>query len=91
VNRLSHKTRLRDLIQYLDWSYRATVVKEIAHVHFTALTSLDLTRNQIESVEALPSANAAINKAVFKYIDDGGGVSKITSVKIIRKASWPAL
>jgi hypothetical protein len=36
-----------------------TVVKEIAHIHFTALTSLDLGSNKIESIECLARVQMA--------------------------------
>ena len=32
----------------------ATIVKEISHISFTALTTLHLAYNQVESIEGLP-------------------------------------
>ena len=37
----------------VDNNNRATIAKEIAHVHFTALTELQLGCNRIESIEGL--------------------------------------
>jgi hypothetical protein len=37
----------------VEYNYRATLVKEIAQIHFTALTTLCLGDNGIESVEGL--------------------------------------
>jgi hypothetical protein len=37
----------------VDHNNRATIVKEIAHIRFTALTRLQLGGNSIESVEGL--------------------------------------
>ena len=38
----------------VDDNHRATVVKEIAHISFPALTWLHLGGNNIESIEGLP-------------------------------------
>jgi hypothetical protein len=43
----------------VDNNSRRTIVKEIAHIHFTALTSLDLSDNRTESVEGLARVQMA--------------------------------
>ena len=43
----------------VDYNHRATLVKEIAHIHFTALTELYLGDNKIESVEGLARVHMA--------------------------------
>ena len=73
-------------------NHRATLVKEIAHIHFTALTHLLLGGNRIESVEGLARVQMAhiqsVNLGTYTdNIDD----SNITSVGVIRKAAWPRL
>jgi hypothetical protein len=43
----------------VDDNERATIVKEIAHIHFTVLTNLDLAGNRIESIEGLARVQMA--------------------------------
>ena len=76
----------------VDDNGRATLVKEIAHIHFTALTTLWLGRNSIESVEGLARVHMAHIQFVFlgTYTENIDGNS-ITSVGVIRKAAWPRL
>ena len=75
-----------------DNNYRATIVKEIAHIHFTVLTELQLGGNRIESVEGLVRVHLAHLKYVFLSISiDSIGNNNITSVGVIRKAAWPDL
>ena len=76
----------------VDLNFRATIVKEIAHLHFTALTTLWLFGNRIESVEGLARVHMARIKTVSlcKY-NDSIDFNKITSVGVIRKAAWPRL
>ena len=71
---------------------RATLVKEIAHIHFTALTYLQLGGNRIESVEGLARVHMPHIQSVSlgTYTDNIGG-NNITSVGVIRKAAWPRL
>ena len=71
---------------------RATILKEIAHIHFTALTTLHLADNSIESVEGLARVHMAHIKSVFlcTYTDNIVG-NNIASVGVIRKAAWPRL
>ena len=76
----------------VDYNHRATLVKEIAHIHFTALTYLFLGSNRIESVEGL----ARVHMAHIQYVDlgtytDNIDYNYITSVGVIRKAAWPRL
>ena len=73
-------------------NHRATIVKEITHIHFTALTTLWLGGNRIESVEGLARVHMAHIQSVFlgTYTDNIGG-NNITSVGVIRKAAWPRL
>ena len=68
------------------------MVKEIAHIHFTALTLLQLGGNRIESVEGLTRVHMAHIKDLLlcKYSDNIDS-NKITSVGVIRKAAWPSL
>jgi hypothetical protein len=68
------------------------MVKEIAHIHFTALTHLWLRGNRIESVEGL----VRVHMVHIKFVDigtytDNIGSNNITSVGVIRKAAWPRL
>ena len=76
----------------VDYTRRATIVKEIAHIHFTALTILQLGGNRIESAEGLARVKMAHIKIVglCTYIDNKGS-NNIISVGVIRKAAWPDL
>jgi hypothetical protein len=68
------------------------MVKEIAHIHFTALTHLGLDRNRIESVEGLALLQMAHIKVVgLGTYTDSIDNNNITSVGVIRKAAWPRL
>ena len=49
----------------VDVNYRATLVEEIAHIHFSDLTWLDLAGNNIESIEGLPRVYMAQMKEMF--------------------------
>ena len=71
---------------------RATLVKEIAHLHFTALTLLNLSGNGIESVEGLARVQMPHIEYVYlcTYTDNIDN-NNITSVGVIRKAAWPRL
>ena len=67
-------------------------MREIAHIHFTALIFLDLGGNAIESIEGLPQVQMPHICRLYlcthvNNIDD----NKITSVGGMRKADWPAL
>jgi hypothetical protein len=71
---------------------RKTVVKEIGHIHFTALALLNLTSNNIDSIEGL----ARVQMVHIKVLELGANVghigsNNITSVGVIRKAAWPIL
>ena len=73
-------------------NHRATVVKEIAHIHFTALIYLTLSGDRIESIEGLPRVKmTSIKYLILRRYADNIGDNNITSVGVIRKASWPAL
>ena len=76
----------------VDNNDRATLVKEIAHIHFTTLTTLWLFGNRIESVEGLARVHMTHIQSVFlgTYTDNIGD-NNITSVGVIRKAAWPRL
>ena len=67
-------------------------MKEIAHIHFTALTYLELGCNSIESVEGLARVQMEHIECVHlcKY-NDNIALNRITSVRVIRKAGWPRL
>ena len=68
------------------------MVKEIAHIHFTDLTHLDLGGNRIESIEALARVQMAhIEFMVLGTYTDSIASNNITSVGVIRKAVWPRL
>lgn len=43
----------------IDDNDRTTIVKEIYHISFTALNTLHLAYNQLESIETLSGINAA--------------------------------
>jgi hypothetical protein len=74
------------------YNRRGTVAKEIAHIHFTTLTSLNLEGSNIESIEGLARVCMphiqALNLGTY---DDNREQNSITSVGVIRKAAWPDL
>ena len=68
------------------------MVKEIAHIHFTALTHLYLGDNSIESIEGLTHVQMAhIQVVVLGTYTDNIGNNNITSVGVMRKVAWPRL
>ena len=76
----------------VEYNHRATIVKEIAHIHFTALTILWLSGNRIESVEGLARVHMAhIQSVELGTYTDNIDDNNITSVGVIRKAAWPRL
>ena len=76
----------------VDDNQKATVLKEIAHIHFTALTILYLGGNRIESVEGLVRVQMAhIQTVDLGTYNDIIAENNITSVRVIRKAAWPGL
>ena len=76
----------------VDDNHRATIIKEIAHIHFTALTHLFLRGNRIESVEGLTRVQIPRIKIMFLCKkSDNIDNNNITSVGVIRKAAWPCL
>ena len=80
------------MVNNVGYNDRATVVKEIAHVHFTALTQLVLGGNRIESVEGLARVHMThIKKACLGTYSESIGNNNITSVGVIRKAAWSDL
>jgi hypothetical protein len=76
----------------IDNNHRATILKEIAHIHFTVLTHLQLNGNKIDSVEGLVRVKMPHIKYVVLgiYLDNIAN-NKITSVGVMRKAAWPHL
>jgi hypothetical protein len=75
-----------------DYNQRVTAVREITHIHFTALIFLDLGGNAIESIEGLPRVQMPHICRLYlcthgNNIDD----NQITSVRALRKADWLAL
>jgi hypothetical protein len=71
---------------------RAIMVKEIAHIHFTALTWLQLTGNKIESIEGLARVQMAhIEMLSLGTHTNNTGNNSITSVGVMRKAAWTTL
>jgi hypothetical protein len=76
----------------VDNNERATLVKEIAHIHFTALTILNVGGNRIESVEGLARVQMPHIECVgLRTYTDNIENNNITSVGVIRKAAWPRL
>ena len=76
----------------VDNNQRPTLVREIAHIYFTALTWLNLGRNKIESIEGLSRVQVPhICRLYLCPCGDSIDGNNITSVKVIRKADWPAL
>ena len=74
------------------FTHRATILKEIAHIDFTALTELYLGGNSIESVEGLARVHLAHIEAVdLSTYSDNIGHNNITSVGVMRKAAWRRL
>ena len=68
------------------------MVKEIAHIHFTTLTTLWLGGNRIKSVEGLARVHMAhIQFVKLGTYTDNIENNSITSVGVIRKAAWPRL
>ena len=49
----SSRTPFKSVVGDIDNNKRPTIIKEIAHVHFSALTVLNLTSNNIDSIEGL--------------------------------------
>jgi hypothetical protein len=75
-----------------DNNHRATIMKEIAHIHFTALTVLYVGGNRIESIEGLARVQMVHIKLVrLGTYTDNIDNNNITSVGVIRKAAWPRL
>ena len=76
----------------VDGNDRATLVKEITHIHFTALTYLGLGGNRIESIEGLTRVQMPHIEIVgLGTYTDNIDNNNITSVGVIRKAEWPDL
>ena len=76
----------------VDYNSRATIVKEIAHIEFTALTKLYLVGNRIESVEGLARVHMPhIETVGLCTYSDNIADNNITSVGVMRKAAWPDL
>ena len=71
---------------------RAALVKEIAHIHFTAIITLSVGSNRIESVEGLARVQMPhIESVSLCTYTDNIENNNITSVGVIRKAAWPRL
>ena len=71
---------------------RATLVKEIAHIHFAALTLLDLGGNRIESIEGLACMQMAHMQMLLSRTYSGYKENNnISRVGVLGKAAWPAL
>ena len=88
----SEETLFKEVVDNVDYNHRATIVKEITHIHFTTLTVLELGCNRIQSVEGLARVNMAHIKAVgLCTYSDNIGNNNITSVGVMRKAAWPVL
>lgn len=68
------------------------MVKEIAHIQFYTLTILNLWGNQIKSIEVLPSTHMPLLEQLYlcTFFDEEDD-NMITSVRVMRKAIWPAL
>ena len=76
----------------VDNNHRATIVQEIAHIHFAALITLTLAGNRIESVEGLARVQMPhIERLGLCTYTDNIDDNNITSVGVIRKAAWPRL
>jgi DNA polymerase/3'-5' exonuclease PolX len=58
------------VVDNVDNNDRPTMVKEISHVHFTALTQLQLGGNKIESAEGLIRVHMAHIKCLFLCTDN---------------------
>jgi hypothetical protein len=67
---------------------RATVVKEIGHIHFVALTWLHLADNRIESIEGLARVQMPHTTKLYLSTDGDNIVNNnITGVGVLRKAA----
>jgi hypothetical protein len=74
------------------YNQKATIVKEITHIHFTALVGLYLGGNRIESVEGLSRVKMPhIEWVGLGTYTDNIDSNSITLVRVIRKAAWPSL
>jgi hypothetical protein len=72
----------------VDDNNRAAMMKEISHIHFTALTILQLGGNRIESVEGLARVHMPhIKEISLSTYSDKLGNNNITSVGVIKKAA----
>jgi hypothetical protein len=76
----------------VEYNFRSTLVQEIAHIDFTALTVLELGGNEIESVEGLARVHMPhIGIVGLSTYSDNIANNNITSVGVMRKAAWPGL
>ena len=67
-------------------------MREIAHIHFTALSYLNLGGNRVDSIEGLCRVQMPHLCDLLLCTDgDNIGHNCITSVGVMRKAAWPAL
>jgi hypothetical protein len=72
----------------VDNNNRTTLVKEIAHIHFTALTELYLGGNRIGFVEGLARVHMPLIEAVgLSTYSDSINYNNITSVGVMQKAA----
>jgi hypothetical protein len=76
----------------VEYNHRAAIVKEIAHIHFIALTHLNVAGNMIESIMGMARVQMPhIERVNLCTYTDNIDNNNITSVGVIRKAAWPRL
>jgi hypothetical protein len=80
------------LMHDADYNHRLTAIQEISHINFTALTMLNLTGNNLQSIEGLPNLHIPHIQLLFLCTHtDNIDNNNITSVRVMRKTAWPAL
>ena len=88
----SENTLDKSVMHDVDDNQRPTVVKDIAHIYFTALLILNLGGNWIESIEGLARVQMPyIQRLRLCAYGDNTGDNKISSVGVMKKAAWPTL
>ena len=72
----------RDIIRH---NFHPSIIKEISSINFSRLISLDVQKNNIESIETLNSIQAPSLSRI------NIGTNKIISIRPLRKMSSPRL
>lgn len=77
---------------HVDNNHRATLLNEILHIHFSHLVELRIMGNNIESVEALPTASMPCMQSLYLCTCEiREEDNSIVWVRVLRKVRWPSL